>query len=202
MEQNLENPTYLEIETLQGTVIGGSQNWYASRWQRASGCGPTAATNIIWYLARSRPGLGSLLSVEKYDMDSYIKLQTEMFEYVTPGMGGVHNSGLFTKGVLNYGAAHNTKLDAHALDILRLKRPLASEVREFVLEGLQGGCPVAFLNLSHGNQKQLGSWHWVTIIGIGNDLSARISDQGRIIEVSLREWLGTSMLGGAFVFFR
>jgi hypothetical protein len=87
-----------------------------------------------------------------------------------------------------------------ALDIPKLGRPSAPEVLGFVAAGLDSDCPVAFLNLSNGNQPQLDGWHWVTIIGLDDRAVARISDQARLIEVNIEEWLGSTLLGGAFVY--
>jgi hypothetical protein len=157
---------------------------------------------MIWYLDRSRPEIGSRFSLDRYDRDRFLQLQTEMFGFVTPTMRGVHNSDIFTKGIVNYGEAHGVKIATSVLDVPQFMRPSVKSVYDFVAEGLQSDCPVAFLNLSNGNQHQLDNWHWVTIIAIDDAMSAKICDQGRIIHVNLGAWLRTTMLGGAFVFVR
>ncbi len=200
MEVRIKSPGFLEIQTPHGVATGGSQIWYTDKWQRASGCGPTAASNIIWYLSRSRPGMERLWDADDRSRESFLRLMTEMFEYITPGRGGVNSSRIFTEGIAAFGEAHGVSLAPRSLDIPQLGRPREEEMRDFILEGLRGDCPVAFLNLSNGNQQQLDHWHWVTIIGLDEKMSAKISDQGQRLDVNLKEWLNTSLLGGAFVF--
>ncbi|MCK7512275.1 MAG: hypothetical protein MZV70_55010 [Desulfobacterales bacterium] len=38
--------------------FGCNQEWYATEWQRLSGCGPAAACNMIFYLNNTRPTFG------------------------------------------------------------------------------------------------------------------------------------------------
>jgi hypothetical protein len=189
-EHSLKNPNRLDIETPRSRVAGGSQHWYADKWRRMSGCGPTAAANLVWYLSNS----------EDRGLAAFRALQEEMFGYVTPGFGGVNNSRIFTEGIAAYARTHNMPLAATALDIPQFRRPSAKEALDFIAAGLDSDCPVAFLNLSNGNQQQLDSWHWVTIIGLTDNMTAKITDQTRIIEVNVREWLCSTMLGGAFVY--
>ena len=171
--------------------IGGSQEWYADRWQKLSGCGPTAASNLIWYITRQ----GGCF-------DQYSKLQHEMFSFVTPTARGVNTSSIFTEGVKQYGTEHGLAITTHVLEIPAkpCKRPKAGEVRDFFITALEHDSPVAFLNLSNGTLANLEDWHWVTVISLEADtLAAEISDQGKVLEISLSEWLETSLLGGALV---
>jgi hypothetical protein len=189
-EHSLKSPDRLNIETPQGRAPGGSQHWYADKWRRRSGCGPTAAANLVWYLS----------DIKDRSLAAFRVLQEEMFGYVTPGFGGVNSSKIFTEGVAAYAKAHGAALEQTALDIPQFRRPSAAEALGFIAAGLDSDCPVAFLNLSNGNQQQLDSWHWTTIIGLDDGMTARISDQARIIEVNIKEWLCSTMLGGAFVY--
>jgi hypothetical protein len=195
----LKTPANLEIETPSGRVAGGSQYWYESEWRRKAGCGPTAASNLIWYLSRSRPGFAGLPCAKEDTRESFRQLQDEMFTFVTPGMAGVNTSGIFTGGLLGYADAHGLALAPLALDIRQFGRPTVQEALAFIAQGLDCDCPVAFLNLSNGNQQQLDSWHWVTITGL-DGATARINDQSRVIRVDIGEWIGSTMLGGAFVY--
>jgi hypothetical protein len=188
-ERCLKSLERLDIITPHGRAPGGSQFWYEDKWRRTAGCGPTAAANQIWYMS----------DTQDRSLAAYRALQDEMFGYVTPGLGGVNNSRIFTEGVAAYAKAHGLALNPLALDIPRFGRPSAPETLGFISAGLLLDCPVAFLNLSNGNQQQLDGWHWVTIIRLDDDATARISDQARIIEVNIEEWLGSTLLGGAFV---
>jgi hypothetical protein len=71
---------------------------------------------------------------------------------------------------------------------------------------LRNDTPVAFLNLNNGAEKQLYSWHWVTIISLeyeedGNTAFADILDEGLIKKIDLAGWFRTTTLGGGFVSF-
>jgi hypothetical protein len=191
-ERRLKAPERLDIITPQGRALGGSQLWYEDKWRRTAGCGPTAAANLVWYLSHA----------QDRSLAAYRALQEEMFEYVTPGLGGVNNSRIFAEGISAYARAHGLALEPLALDIPRFGRPSAKETLGFVAAGLDSDCPVAFLNLSNGNQQQLDGWHWVTVIGLDEAANARISDQARAIEANIEEWLGSSLLGGAFVYIK
>ncbi len=202
MKKTLSRPELLEIaHTEESAAIGGSQDWYNDKWHQMSGCGPTAASNLIWYLSRSRTELNGICTVGDGDRLNYMSLQHEMFGYVTPGRGGVNRVFIFTEGILRYCEAHKASLRAQHLEVPRkpAKRPSADEVRDFVRQGIESDCPVAFLNLSNGTLKNLDAWHWVTIVEFDPDtMQTTISDQGLLLEIDLGEWLKTSILGGAF----
>jgi hypothetical protein len=199
MELNIKNPELLILDTPRGKAAGGSQLWYTDRWSVLSGCGPTAAANLVWYLSRRDPSLGALTGVLTYSLESYRSLQDEMFTRFKPGMGGVNSSKLFTGGLLKYAGLRGIALETRELDIPAIGRPSAGAMADFVREGLVSDCPVAFLNLSNGDQAALDSWHWVTVIGLSGR-TAHILDMGRPVEVDLLRWHASSVLGGAFVY--
>lgn len=203
MKKGLTNPLYLQIQATDSLHVGGSQEWYPEKWQRMSGCGPTAAANLIWYLARSQAGMQSLCDVGDADRTHFLTLMEAMFTFVTPGKGGVNRADLFVKGVIGYGQVHGVALSAKVLEIpmMSRRRPTLAQMREFLLTALDGDKPVAFLNLSNGRLKNLEGWHWVTIMGLDTEtMVAQISDQGRILDIALHTWLKTSALGGAMVY--
>jgi hypothetical protein len=77
----------------------------------------------------------------------------------------------------------------------------------YFLEGaLQQDSPIAFLNLCNGDEKNLQSWHWVTIIALeysedGNSAFIDILDEGLIKKIDLLLWYKTTTHGGGFVYF-
>ena len=170
--------------------IGGSQEWYEDRWQRISGCGPTAAANLIWYMEGDRAG-------------TYEKLQRDMFGYVTPGMRGVNTSGIFTEGVARYASERGVKIFTRTLEIppKPRARPGVETCLAFLSAAIGTDSPVAFLNLSNGTLTDLENWHWVTILSVETDgASVAVCDQGRTFDLNFGEWLETSALGGALVY--
>ncbi len=199
MKHALKNIELLKVrDPLGGSTIGGSQLWYRERWPRMSGCGPTAASNIVWYYARSRPELCSLCNVGGADRARFTRLMDEMFTFVTPGLQGVNSAGIFTDGIARYGAARGVDLSTRVLEAGR--RVDENAVRDFIARALKLDAPVAFLNLSNGALENLESWHWVTIVALDERMTASVADQGRLLDIDLGRWLKTSRLGGALVY--
>ena len=193
MKIMLSDPDVMNLTDANGEIcFGGSQEWYKDLWRRKSGCGPVAASNIIWYLTRQRGG-----------RDQYIELMNEMFTYVTPGMRGVNNASIFSDGIIKYIAKHGLAFVPHALELPSKpnNRPGLDTVCEFILSALTADSPVAFLCLSSGNVENLDDWHWVTIISIDTDTTKiEVVDHGKRLDVCISEWLKSSRLGGALVF--
>ncbi len=199
MKHAIKNLDLLKVRApFGGHTIGGSQLWYRERWPRMSGCGPTAASNIVWYYARSRPELHSLCDVGGADRAHFLRLMDEMFTFVTPGFQGVNSAAIFTDGIMRYGAARGANIATHVLEAGRSADEYA--VRDFIEGALKLDAPIAFLNLSNGALENLESWHWVTIVALDERMTASIADQGRIFEIDLGLWLKTTMLGGALVY--
>jgi len=193
MKIMLAKPELLNITTADtDTFIGGSQEWYEDKWHKKSGCGPVAASNIIWYIMRKN-------GVEK----DYLNLIREMYDFVTPGIRGVDTSAIFTDGLMSFASKNDLKITPHVLEIPRKKRdrPKAEALREFIVKAINADSPVAFLVLSNGSVSILENWHWVTIVAIDQEtMIAEISDYGKLLSADISEWLETSMLGGSLVY--
>ena len=189
----LVEPELPALKGLSGeTYIGGSQEWYEDSWHKKAGCGPVAATNLIWSMTHPEGGI-----------EQYLELMRDMYPCFTPGLQGINTSVLFTDGIMRYIAEHGLKLTPQALDIPSRprRRPKEGTVRDFILTALKSSVPVAFLNLSNGTVSNLENWHWVTIIALDPDtMQADISDYGKVLEVDVSKWLKTTFLGGAFVY--
>lgn len=188
------------IEDLsQEITFGLSQEWYPSKWQRLSGCGPTAASSLIYY------AFSNDLSLKK---ETAVKLMVEVWNYVTPGMGGVYKRTMFTSGLQRYFEANNISSNIRSIEITKNKktRLSLSETIAFIEEGLNINSPIAFLNLDNGDEEKLDEWHWVVISGIDNheahsQVFIHIMDDGKLFAIDLELWLRTTKKGGAFVYF-
>lgn len=62
MVHSITHPEFFEVHGAgaEDACFGCDQEWYNSEWQRISGCGPTAASNLVYYIAKSRPQACSL----------------------------------------------------------------------------------------------------------------------------------------------
>ena len=184
------------------TFYGFDQEWYATRWQRCAGCGPTAASNILYYLRATRGGRESAPLTKS----RALSLMEEVYQYVRPTARGIPTAKLLHDDLLDYARAKGIPLRLGLLDVPkdRMLRPPLGRVLSFVEEALQNDTPVAFLNLHNGTEKNLDSWHWVTIISVehsGDETAAptEILDEGTIKRIDLAQWFRTTSLGGGFV---
>lgn len=183
---------------------GSNQEWYGRHWQRMSGCGPSTVTNIIYYI--NCIGLEPALR-KKLTKEECLALMKEMWNYVTPSLGGVSSTAMLRKGADRYLREKNLNLTMETLDVpkTRSERPGNGRVIEFIAQSLEKDCPVAFLNLERGRLVNLDSWHWVTVVSLTYDkeetVMAEILDCGIRKRIDLGLWLQTTKLGGGFVSF-
>jgi len=188
------------------TYHGCNQEWYTTEWQRRSGCGPSAASNIILYLSytQAKPGFVKNCS----SREKCVSVMEELWESVTPTLAGIPTTQMFYEAMMEYTNAHGLNLVYHVFDVPDNKypRPRLAEAVTFIETALEKDVPVAFLNLSNGDEKKLDSWHWVTIISLeyseaGTDAFVTILDEGLIKKINLALWYDTTTLGGGFVYF-
>jgi hypothetical protein len=186
------------------TRYGANQSWYEESFQRRAGCGPTSAAHLIWYLAGAHAGCAALCPAAggERTKDNFLPLMQNLWTYVTPGPMGVNTTVIFTEGARRYGADRGVPIDARALPVpvFPSMRPDAKEAARFLTDALSKDLPVAFLNLSNGSLANLDSWHWVTFVAFEPEsFGALMYDNGNRQEIDLKEWLGTTLLGGGFV---
>jgi hypothetical protein len=181
---------------------GARQTWYEDAWQKRAGCGPTAASHLIWYLARTRAGCAALAPFAGNTKTAVLSLMRQVWPYVTPGVMGVNSTDIFTEGAARYGQAHNVRLSARVMPVpvLSFLRPSAEHLASFIAGALTDGLPVAFLNLSNGRLTNLDNWHWVTLVACQPaSLTALMYDDGAMRTLDLGLWLTSTLLGGGFV---
>lgn len=193
-------------EDTQEIWYGCNQKWYTSFWRRLSGCGPTVATNLIFYLFQTHDASHAKQNsiTKKY----CIKLMEDIWKYVTPSFSGVSTTKMFYQAVLSYAESKGFDLDCYFLDMPKDKtrRPELSEVTNFIKDAMLKNAPVAFLNLDNGAEKSLEAWHWVTLISLeyvenGNPVLVDILDDGHMKKINLSLWYTTTTKGGGFVYF-
>ncbi|WP_434509650.1 hypothetical protein [Desulfitobacterium sp. AusDCA] len=205
---SIKNLNLLKIydKESQETYFGGDQEWYSKKWQRLSGCGPTAATNIFYYLSHSKDILKSAEQLNT--KEGWISLMEKMWGYVTPSVRGVHTTKMFFEPMVNFAKAQGRNLEYYVYEVPEdpSQRPQFQEILKFIEKGLSKDVPVAFLNLNNGKVKNLDRWHWVTIISLeyieeGQSAFLTILDYGRVKKIDLALWYNSTTLGGGFVYF-
>lgn len=206
--KSISNPNLFKIldEITNKTHFGYHQECYATEWQRLSGCGPSAATNIISYLNHTSSTLA--LGQSFYNDGNCLSPMEEIWEYVTPTKEGIPNTKMFYEDVLSYTLAKGMDVEYDFCDIPedRFDRPKLPKILKFLQGALIKDVPIAFLNLCNGHVKNLEPWHWVTIISLeyaedGGSAFINILDEGQIKTIDLELWYNTTTLGGGFVYF-
>lgn len=205
---SIAQPSLLKLLDNQShdAYFGCDQEWYATQWQRLSGCGPTVACNIIFYLNNTRPTFG--LGENSNSKDRCLSLMEELWKYVTPTSEGIPTTKMFCDALLNYTKAKGLNVACDFRDIPEdmSRRPELTNITNFIESALTKDAPVAFLNLCNGLVDNLERWHWVTIIsmdytGDGSTAFVDILDEGLIKNIDLALWYNTTKRGGGFVYF-
>ncbi len=204
-KRSIQNIKAFEIRDGDRTFFGFRQKWYKTGWQRMSGCGPTVVANIVYYYNSRKRTVSAGTPVQK---DSIVEIMEEIWQHVKPTVRGLPEARLLHEGVLQYARAKRLRPKTAMLNIPQKgnKRPPFLDVIQFVDSALKEDSPVAFLNLNHGEEKQLESWHWVTIVSMeysqdGDSAFIEILDEGYIKRIDLAKWYRTTSLGGGLVSF-
>ena len=203
MTTMIARPDLLRLRGAQSALFYGcDQDWFSGYWQRKAGCGACTGANILYYLAQQ--GYTQLPFPVKNQKD-FVQLMDYSWQHLTPGLMGLHDPARMQAGLnlmlQQAGSAKRSRL----LEVpgTTRNRPSAEAVADFIRQGLQADSPVAFLNLHQGSQRQLESWHWVTVVGLtasADSILLEIYDNGNHLLVNLGQWLATSLRGGGFVY--
>lgn len=199
---SIKTPELLQICGGRPVSYGAHQLWYHSPFGKMGGCGPTAASNLLWYLTAAHPEFcRCLFDGNGCTRPGMQRLMNEVWRYVKPGMRGVDKAAMLADGAVQFGAVHGVALHARVMEIPAIvsQRPSAHAVYRFLAEAFAADLPAAFLNLSNGEVKNLDNWHWVTLISVDRKLQAEMYDQSRRQYIDLALWLETTTKGGAFV---
>lgn len=201
----LSHIEYLRVTNSDSNEVfcGSDQEWFPTERQRLTGCGPSAAANILFYI--DRKDNSGCCGRNREDLLFFME---EAWLSVTPGEKGIPSTALFLKKMEQYAKLHGRSFHYSVLDIptQRQERPSLRIVIEFIRQGLRVDIPIAFLNLDHGKEDNLESWHWVTIAGLttsdnGETAYISICDEGITKQINLKLWLETTVQGGGFVYF-
>ncbi len=209
MLYSISRPELLEItdEHTKDRYFGGSQSWYSRERSRRAGCGPTCAANILSYLAFTRPELRALYAYDSMSLSDFAQHMEEVYRYVTPGMGGLNRVEYLSDGVADFAASRGIMIKPQVFCVqgnMAKERAPVSEFIEFAGAGLSSDCPLGFLVLTRGREKNLQGWHWITVTSAdieGNRAVATASDEGEARSFDLRLWYLSTRMRGGLVYF-
>ena len=192
------------VDPASGQVSwGANQEWYGDLWQRKAGCRPTAAASLLFYQKQKQRLMHRqpLLSSRQNLLDQ----MNELWNYITPGHGGVNRVSMFTEGLEKYRAEVKENFEVQALEVAEdpAQRPQWTAVSQFLEEALKRDEPAAFLNLCAGEEKRIDDWHWVMISALDPQTGViTFFDESQIKEADLSLWLRTTTKRGGFVTLR
>lgn len=200
--RHLENIHVVDHSGLE--YFGCDQNWYASKWQQMSGCGPSTAATLLLYLQKS----GKIdLPVHGFEQKDCMLLMETVWFHVTPTQDGIYLIDQFCSGIQSFAHTYEFSLDCQSLEIPERteSRPELANVVAFITCGLDHDCPIAFLNLSNGAVNNLEEWHWVTIVALETDdtqdqVSVTIFDGDKSDTIDFKRWYQTTIDGGALIY--
>ena len=195
------HPEWMDVEGPDGTwTHGADQDWYPDPWQRRAGCGPTTASVILAYLARSRGELAGLCPLSDRTRAGFTQFMCQMWNFVTPVSHGLNQPRMMVDGMAAWARARGVDLSPALFPVpaARTKRLPFDQAAAFLTASLDRDCPVAFLNLHNGKVKELDRWHWVTIVALRGDV-ATLVDSGRRFDIDLALWYESSKKRGGFV---
>lgn len=199
---NLKTPELMRLEETQTGAVtwGGDQNWYPDEWQRRAGCGPTAAASLIFYEVQKRKRNAGQ-PVDR-DREALLALMQTLWQFITPGHGGVNQTSMFAEGLAAYRKQTQDTFEIDVLDIAeKLENRASFEMAgAFLEQALKADEPVAFLNLCSGDEPRIDAWHWVMIYAF-NPQTGEIDffDEGIRKMADLRLWHQTTKRRGGFV---
>lgn len=202
-------PDCMRIADSENDLVyyGCDQEWFDDQWQRQAGCGPSTAASMLYYLSSVQDIYRPLYGSRSRLRQDFVSFMAEIWEQVKPGHMGIHQTGMLAEGITGYAGSHNLNLITHELTIPAKSRlrPDFTQFIEFIRQGFEVDCPVAWLNLSNGLLRNIDSWHWVTLTSVwqrkDGEIFAVLSDSGTRKVVSLSLWYRTSRLGGGLVYF-
>ncbi len=207
MVVSIKKPELLTItdSSEHKTYFGADQAWYSQAWNRQAGCGPVCASNITAYLALTREKYKELFKPFSMERKDFARHMDELFRYVTPGAMGVNHVDRFIDGIILFARDRGLQIDTKVFSIENCftKKRYPKKLAEFVHQGLSSDSPLAFLNLSRGEEVNLQAWHWVTVTGADvreNSIIATASDEGRQIKFDLLRWYMTTHMHGGLIY--
>ena len=199
MTYTLQHPEIFEIMDSKTNRLfyGCDQDWYTTKWQQLSGCGPTVATNMVIYILKKRYSTRL----------EYVELMRDVRKSVTPTIGGVNRTSIYYRGLARCFSNNNYPMEYHYLNVPKKDhRPSFNQITEFINNALEQDRPIAFLNLHNGKVTNLEAWHWTLIIESHLDIEnghtmVIILDNGEKKTIDLKLWYDSTANDGGFVYF-
>lgn len=194
---SLSDKDFLEIYDKKTKIkyYGGDQEWYGKYTQSFGGCGPTAAANILAYMAMTNPKLKGLYEYNTINKKDFSAFMEDVYKYVTPfevpvissisdkknddvlnipSSLGISNIKDFANGVEKFAKSKGINLKAKWPE----NKLTFKNATTYIRGALEKDCPVALLNVfnpinidwknpkTKTFKKYIYEQHWVVVTGI------------------------------------
>jgi hypothetical protein len=150
LKENLSHIDYLQVTDSNSSEIfcGSDQEWFPTERQRLTGCGPSAAANILFYI--DRKDNSGCCGRNRTDLLSFME---EAWQSVTPGKDGIPSTAIFLEKVEQYAKLHGKTFHYFVLNIptQQSERPSLSTVTEFIRQGLRSFPKLKIPHQSHAD---------------------------------------------------
>lgn len=160
------NTNLIGISDGGNICYGADQKWFAGRWHRASGCGPTTAALITMYMAQAFPE--SCAALYPYTLpakrDEFAAHMAAVRRFVKPGLFGLTDERAFADGVKSYADQRDVKLMAQIIS----PGLSTSAAYGFLQKALAERYMPALLILRNPSLSDF-SWHWMAVTGYDSD---------------------------------
>jgi hypothetical protein len=188
-----------------GTIrYGGDQKWYADSTKRERGCGPTAAANITYYLAKKNSTkYGKLYPQSTINKSDFLTHMNTLYTHINPGVFGETSLSDWTSKVESYAKSKGvtlTRVTSNASFTL-------DNTATYIKNGLNADSPVATLNLQPPYTGYGYAWHWMTITKYFRDTADNrwiaVSSWGERYSINYRTHFDAmkNWLGGGLMYF-
>lgn len=142
---------------------GGSQDWCQDLWMKMGGCGAVTMCDCCLYLDHYKGTAFYPFDRKKLTRSDYVSFAMQMKPYLRPRIAGINRTELFVKGAQRF-------LREKQCSEIRLisfsGRHSPEEARQAVIEQIDAGFPIPYLNLLHRDPSfQNYQWHWFLLNG-------------------------------------
>ena len=185
-------------------AYGGDQNWYTSSARRNNGCGPVAASNVLYYMSSVDSDLEALFPYFSLTRSTFLSFMNDVYEYVSPAAFGEISLSDWANDVIDWASDHGVSLDSNPMTVQNSKTTCAN----YIKTGLRLDRPVGSLNLAANWPGSTQAWHWVTITkyyqGSDDNRWLAISSVGERVGIDWDAYyanMASSILDGGFAYF-
>lgn len=144
--------------------FGGNQDWFTDPMMNRGGCGAVTACDTCMYFSKyyAQKHLYPF-DIENLTKEKFIEFSNIMKPFLSPRRMGINTLELYMDGFQEYlNSVSDTFLGMRGF----LGTEKLDEAEEKVIEQIEKGFPISYLNLLHQDKSfEDYEWHWFSLIG-------------------------------------